>query len=188
VTPSAPLAAAAPRRHAWFKAALFALLAGNAAAYVVSGTLAEAVDALAWLTLLILFELETGFGFGSGVGWTARAARAARLVAAVAVVVAAAGYAREEEWLDAINAALWLGIVIVLEWQVRFPAMAMRHRPACTIAAGALYAGLGGLVVAWMVQGEWFDAYDALLWLAALIVIEMDILRHAARSGQGQWG
>jgi hypothetical protein len=28
-----------------------------------------------------------------------------------------------------------------------------------------------------MRQGEWFDAYDALLWLAALIVIEMNILR-----------
>ena len=44
-----------------FKAAVFALLACNTAYYLLGGTLTKAVDALAWLTLLALFALETGF-------------------------------------------------------------------------------------------------------------------------------
>ena len=51
-----------------------------------------------------------------------RRARRLRLVAAAAVLAAAAGYVREREWLDAINAGLWIAIVIMFEWQVRFPA------------------------------------------------------------------
>ena len=38
------------------------------------------------------------------------------------------------------------------------------------------YAGLLGLVLAWLLRGEWFDAYDAALWLAALATLEMGLL------------
>ncbi|HXF67527.1 MAG TPA: hypothetical protein VNK67_12630, partial [Burkholderiales bacterium] len=44
------------------KAALLALLAGNAALYAAAGTLAEALDAAAWLALLALFSLEAAAG------------------------------------------------------------------------------------------------------------------------------
>jgi hypothetical protein len=30
------------------------------------------------------------------------------------------------------------------------------------------------LVGAWAWRGEWFDAYDALLWLAAFVLIELE--------------
>jgi hypothetical protein len=166
--------------YLWFKAGLFALLACNTAAYLISGTLSEGLDSVAWLVLLLLFELETDFGWGAHGGWTAGAIRGSRLVAAAAVAAAAAGYVREQEWLDAINVGFWIAIVIVLESQVRFPATAVNHRMAYAAAAGLLYTGLGVLAIIWMWQGEWFDAYDALLWLAALIVIEMNILRGIA--------
>ena len=168
--------------YLWFKAGLFALLGCNAAAYITSGTLSEALDSVAWLVLLVLFELETGFGWGARGGWTAGAIRGTRLVAAVAIAAAAAGYVREREWLDAINVGLWIVIVIMLEAQIRFPAMAARLRATLAVAAGVLYSGLGAVAAAWMWQGEWFDAYDALLWLAALVVIEMNILRRLPRS------
>ena len=168
--------------HIWLKAALFALLACNAVIYITQGTLSEAIDTGAWLVLLVLFELETDFGWGSRAGWTASTVRGTRLVAAAAVVAAAAGYVREEEWLDAVNAGIWIAMVIVLESQVRFPALAARQRPAYSLAAGALYAGLSAVAGAWLWQGEWFDAYDALLWLAALVVIEANILRRLAES------
>jgi hypothetical protein len=183
-----PLPVANPPRHAWFKAGLFALLAGNTAAYLVSGTTTEAVDAVSWLVLLLLFELETDFGWSSRGRWAASAARGIRLVAAAAVLLAADGYLREQEWLDAINAGLWIAIVIMLESQVRFPAAAARRRTGFTVAASLLYGGLGLLVAAWIGQGEWFDAYDALLWLAALVVIEMNIMRELRRSGHRQAG
>jgi len=167
--------------HIWLKAGLFALLACNAIVYTRSGTLSEALDTTAWLVLLVLFELETDFGWVARGGWQASAVRGARLIAAAAVTAAAAGYVAEKEWLDAINAGLWIALVVVFESQVRFPALAVRHGLAYTVAACVFYAGLGALALVWMWRGEWFDAYDALLWLAALVIVEMNILRKLAR-------
>ncbi|HKA44597.1 MAG TPA: hypothetical protein VKF40_21610 [Burkholderiales bacterium] len=171
---------AAPR-HLWMKGAVFALLACNTAIYVASGTISETLDSAAWLTLLVLFELETDFGERIGQGWAAVAIRSARFAAAAAVVAAAIGYAREKEWLDAANSGLWIAIVVLLEFQVRYTRAASRHRVGFTAAATVFYAGLGMLVLAWIWQGEWFDAYDALLWLAALVIIEMNVLRIVRR-------
>ena len=182
VTP--PLPAANPPRHVWFKAGLFALLAVNTAAYVARGTASEALDALAWLMLLVLYELETDFGWGARGGFAAGAVRGLRFIAAAAVVAAAAGYIRGREWLDAINAGLWVAIVVMFECQVRFPAAAGRRPLAVKTAAAVLYAGLGVLVAIWLWQGEWMDAYDALLWLAALVVIELNILQTLDRPGR----
>ena len=39
---------------------MFALLALNTGIFLGSGTLSEGLDSIAWLTLLALFELETG--------------------------------------------------------------------------------------------------------------------------------
>jgi hypothetical protein len=36
--------------------------------------------------------------------------------------------------------------------------------------------------VIWATRGEWFDAYDAALWLAAFVFIEMELL--AAKPAQ----
>ena len=173
--PATTRVAAAPR-HIWFKAGIFALLACNAAIYILSGTLSEALDATAWLALLVLFELETDFGERVRARGAAAAMRGARLVAAAAVVAAAIGYVSEKEWLDAINSGLWIAIVVLLEIQLRFPQAAFRRRLWFAAAATMFYAGLGALVLAWMWQGEWFDAYDALLWLTALAIIEMNVL------------
>jgi len=32
------------------------------------------------------------------------------------------------------------------------------------------------LVAAWLWRGDWFDAYDAALWLVAFATLEMDLL------------
>ena len=167
---------------AWFKAAIFALLAWNTAVYVHSGTLSEALDSTAWLALLVLFEVETDFGHRFRGDRTTTAIRAARLAAAVAVCAAAAGYLRDEEWLDAVNTCFWVGVVALLEVQVRWQRAAMRHRAWFGAGTAFLYAGLGALVLVWAWRGEWFDAYDALLWLVALVIIEMNVLR-GLRSG-----
>jgi len=52
----------------------------------------------------------------------------------------------------------------------------MQNRPAFAAAAIVLYAGLTALVAAWLWRGEWFEAYDAALWLIAFATLEMDVL------------
>lgn len=166
----------APRGYLVLKGALFALLAGNTAVYLIAGTRSEALDSLSWLVLLVSFELETERRELFRNRWSRIALRGARLLAAVALAAAAIGYFRTREWLDAINIGLWIGVVALLELEVRRPEAAMRHRGGFMAATTLLYAGLVSLVLAWLLRGEWFDAYDAALWLAAFATLEMGLL------------
>jgi len=162
------------RGYPWFKAVVFALLAWNTAVFVITGTISEGVDSVAWLALLGLFELETGAAAVRR--WTA-VIHGARLVAAAAIPVAAVGYFLDQEWLDTINSALWIAVVVVLELQVRFPETAVRCRAWSSAALAVLYAGLGVVAMNWLWQAEWFGAYDALLWLLAFATIEINLSR-----------
>jgi hypothetical protein len=162
--------------HAAPRVAILALLAINTAIFVASGSLSEALDSIAWLTLLVLFELETGRTWRLSGARATSAARGFRLVAAVALIVAMMGYAQDGEWLDAVNVALWCAVVGLLELEVRRPLVFARHRSGFAAAAALLYAGLVVIVGAWLWRGEWFDAYDAALWLVAFALLEMDVL------------
>ena len=167
------------RAYSWFKAAVFGLLAWNTAVFVHSGTLAEGVDSVAWLLLLALFELETG---GASLPRRSSAViHGARLVAAVAIPVAAVGYVLDREWLDAINATVWIAVVLMLEFQVRFPRFAARYRAVVVAVATGLYSSLGWVALVWLWRSEWFSAYDALLWLVAFATIEINVLQAVRR-------
>jgi len=165
--------------YSWFKATVFALLAANTIAFGLTGTFSEALDSAAWLALLALFRLETGFGERVLAGAGKTAVHWARVAAAAAVVTAAIGYAREHEWLDAANSALWIAVVVLLEIEVRHPAAVATRRAGFASIAAALYAALATLVLVWFWQGEWFSGYDALLWLIAFVTLELDVLRYA---------
>jgi hypothetical protein len=163
-----------------FKAVVFVLLACNAAVYLFRGAPSQALDALAWLTLLALFALETGFGGRFRNGRAGAAIRIARLLAALAVGAALMAYTYENKWLDTVNTALWIAVIVLLECEVRLPAAVARRRAWFAATAVVLYSGLAALVLVWAWRREWFDAYDALLWLAAFAAIEMDVLRTRA--------
>ena len=167
----------------WFKAVVFALLALNTAIYLRSGTSSEALDSLAWFTLLVSFELETGRRERLRGRWSRIALHGARMLAAAALAAAAVGYVRSKEWLDAVNVGLWIAVVGLLEFEVRCPDLASRRRRGLVAATTVLYAGLVGLVLAWLLRGEWFDAYDAALWLMAFATLELDLL---GRFGNGR--
>lgn len=156
--------------------AVFALLVCNTAYYLYAGTLSKGLDALAWLVLLALFMLETGFAPHIGTPQAAIAMRTARLIAAAGVGVAGIGYVIEQDRLDAVNTALWIAVVVLLEFEVRHPRKVARMRAGFTAITVTLYAGLAILVLMWGWRGEWFDSYDALLWLIAFAAIEMDVL------------
>jgi len=168
-------------RWAIVKWIIYALLAGDVVLYSLYGRLTELIDTAAWLVLLMLFEWETG-------GWPLRARwvpvlHGVRLLASAAVVVAVVGYALERVWLDFFNEMTWLGVVALLELEVRLPPDAVRlHRMRRTIAA-VLYVALVGFLLNWAVMGfgdenphaAWLDTWDALLWLVAFVVIEMNV-------------
>jgi hypothetical protein len=162
---------------------VFALLALNTGTFLISGTLSEGLDSIAWLTLLALFELETGSGHVLRAGPAIAAVHGFRLAALAAVGTAAAGFLYNNEWLDAANSGLWIAVVALLELEVRRPAAVAVHRARFMAAAVTLYSGLGALVLVWLWRGEWFDAYDAALWLTAFATIEMNVLEAAQRTG-----
>lgn len=162
-----------------FKTLVYALLALDVALYAAQGTATETIDTAAWLVLLLLFEWETG-------GWRLAqgmqpAVHVARLFASIAIAWACIDYAVQREWLDFANALTWLAVVLALELEVRVaPERSGFHRIR-RAATWALYAALCGFIVAWLWQargdasGAWLDAWDASLWLAAFIIIELNV-------------
>ena len=158
-----------PRLRAGVEAALLAALAAHAALYAVIGDHTAALDTGGWLLLLLLFVFETRRPRHGVPGLL----RATRLVATVMVAGAAFAYWRDADWLDAINSLLWFAVVVVWELRLR-GARTLRH------AALALYAGLVAMPLAWLAAGAWFDAWDAVLWLAAYALIEHDVAHHAS--------
>lgn len=159
---------------------LFVLLAVNAAVYATTGRFSEGLDAFAWYLLLALFEIETRSPRWTRIPRNAIALDLLRLLAAVGIAIAAFSFIRENEWLDAANAWLWIGVVALLELQVRAPLFITRHRSAFTSTSMTLYGALAAVALIWLIRGEWLDGYDALLWIAAFALIEMDLLRIAS--------
>lgn len=172
--------------YAWFKLCVIALLACNAVLFVLAGTANEALDSAAWFALLVLFELESAFALRLRHAHATAVIRGLRLAAALAIGLAAVGYLRDREWLDAANAWLWIAVVALLELEVRRPRSAAAHRPAFVLTAAALYGGLAAVAAAWAWRGEWFDAYDALLWLVAFVTLELDVLGRAKAAARVQ--
>jgi hypothetical protein len=176
---------AAASGYSWLKATVYGLLALNTAIYLGTGTLNEGIDATAWLVLLAMFQLETGSRQDPRPRPAVAAIHGIRLVCVAAIGAAAAGFLYNSEWLDAANAALWIAVVVLLEVGVRRPVAVAAHRARFTAAAAALYAGLVAVAFIWLWRGDWFDAYDAALWLVAFATIEMNILEAARRVGSG---
>ena len=164
-----------------FKWIVYALLAVDVALYARYGRLTELVDTAAWLVLLLLFEWETG-------GWRLRPRwlpllHAVRALAAASIVVAVVGYALERVWLDFANEMVWLGVIALLELEVRLPASAVRLHRLRRMVAAAFYLALVGFLMTWAAMGfgdedpraAWLDTWDALLWLVAFVAIELNV-------------
>lgn len=167
------------------KGLLFALLAIDTAWFVWSGATSKAIDAAAWLTLLALFQIETRPGTPPRTRTLHLTLHALRIVAAAGVIAATVRYVFEDNVLDTVNSTLWIGVVVLLETQLRLPALAARMSRPFTGVAVLLYGGLAVLVPVWASRGEWFDAYDALLWLIAFAWIEVEVAGTDARQRGG---
>jgi hypothetical protein len=81
-------------------------------------------------------------------------------------------------WIDVINSAVWLLVVLVLEIDVWLQEHGRYEGPALklsTIAKVILYSTLLYAAIYWGVKGDFVDFWDAFLWLVAFVFIELNV-------------
>ncbi|MCX7945548.1 MAG: hypothetical protein N2557_01040 [Hydrogenophilus sp.] len=164
------------QKRGWITAAILTLLVIDQFLYAATGRLSEVVDGVGWLVLFVLFVWEEW----RGGKWSPRVreqVRWLRALAAIAVVWAAFAYVAEGAWSDAANAWLWLGVVVLLEVEMRRPQWVAERPEVFKAAAAGMFGGLAALVSVWLWEGEWLDAFDAALWLFAFLFVELNLLR-----------
>ena len=86
--------------------------------------------------------------------------------------------ARYLAWVDVINSATWILVVIVLEVEVRLQLrgdLSDRVMGATKILKFALYSTLFAAAFYWGFAGDFIDVWDAALWLFAFIFIELNV-------------
>ncbi|MGB5626796.1 MAG: hypothetical protein WBM61_13745 [Woeseiaceae bacterium] len=81
-------------------------------------------------------------------------------------------------WVDVINAAVWLLVVLVLEIDVRLQEH-NRYEGLALISSNAikvlLYSLLLLAAIYWGFKGDFVDFWDAFLWLVAFVFIELNV-------------
>ena len=92
-------------------------------------------------------------------------------------------------WVDVINSAVWLLIVLVLEIDVR---LQERHKLEgavlylSNVSKYILYSVLFMAAVYWGVKGDFVDFWDAFLWLVAFVFIELNVVEWRQESADTQ--
>ena len=85
---------------------------------------------------------------------------------------------RRLAWVDVINSAVWLLVVLLLEIDVRlqehgrFEGVALATSNAAKVV---LYSLLLLAAIYWGLKGDFVDFWDAFLWLVAFVFIELNI-------------
>lgn len=166
----------------WFKWTVFSLLAVNILLFLLTETITEGLDSLAWVVLLLLFEWETSQMDKPYVSkwerWGIHGGRIAAygLILWTAVEYSSAAYIADKGVLDMWNAWTWIVIVLVLEYDVYAPGQYGRWewylRNAVKVT---LYAALFVYALLWGLAGSWLNFYDAFLWILCFFVIEMNV-------------
>lgn len=85
---------------------------------------------------------------------------------------------RRLAWVDVINSAVWLLVVLVLEIDVRLQEHGRFHGAALAASNAAklvLYSLLLLAAIYWGFKGDFVDFWDAFLWLVAFVFIELNI-------------
>jgi len=81
-------------------------------------------------------------------------------------------------WVDVINSAVWLLVVVVLEIDVRLQER-NRYEGAVLYASNVtkfvLYTALLFAAIYWGFNGDFVDFWDAFLWLVAFVFIELNV-------------
>lgn len=156
-----------------YKLAILILITLNAVIYALVDTVISSADTLAWLVLLILYELEAN----KAVPVAKNMLSGIRNVLIAVIGLLFVSYVFNSEWLDVVNSALWFALIALLELEVRWPDKVFKFRQSYWLATIAVFVGLVAVVMAWAWQSAWLDVYDAALWIIAFASIEMDIFQ-----------
>lgn len=81
-------------------------------------------------------------------------------------------------WVDVVNSAVWLLVVLVLEIDVRLQEHNMLEGTALRLSNASKYVLYSILVLAlvfWSVEGGLVDSWDSFLWLVAFVFIELNV-------------
>ena len=92
-------------------------------------------------------------------------------------------------WVDVINAAVWLLVVLVLEIDVRLQERQKLEGAAfqfSKVSKYILYSTLFLAAIYWGVKGDFVDFWDAFLWLVAFVFIEMNVFEWRQESSESQ--
>ncbi len=160
------------------KLVILALLTLNAIIYALVDTLISAADAIVWLVLLVIYELESNV---IGLPVSEAVMRIIRNVLIGIIALVFVGYVLGGELLDALNSLLWFALVAMLEIEVRWPDLARQHEKMLWLATIVIFLGLIAMAGIWLWSGAWLDGYDAVLWIVAFGFIEVDIFRFLQR-------
>jgi hypothetical protein len=91
-------------------------------------------------------------------------------------------------WVDVINAAAWLGVVVVLEadvWQQKREALGEHYLWISKSSKAILYSTLLAASIYWGFLGDFVDFWDAVLWLVAFVFIEMNFFEWRSQEAEG---
>jgi hypothetical protein len=81
-------------------------------------------------------------------------------------------------WVDVVNAAVWILVVVILEVDVRLQEKNLLEGTALRISQilkVIFYSLLFLAAIYWGVAGDFVDFWDAFLWLVAFVFIEMNV-------------
>ena len=92
-------------------------------------------------------------------------------------------------WVDVINSAVWLLVVVVLELDVFFQEKNRLEGMILGVSNAskfALYSLLLLAAIYWGVKGDFVDFWDAFLWLVAFVFIELNVFEWRQESLEQQ--
>ena len=157
------------------KLLILALLSLNVFIFAIYDTLISAIDALSWVILLLMYELEAIPGLKHRL--TENQQRTIRNGLIVVILAVFFSYLGGSEWLDVINALLWFALIAFLELEIRYPEQVKQYEKLFWLSTVVIFFALVAMVVAWLWQSAWLNAYDAALWIAAFAIIEVDLFK-----------
>jgi hypothetical protein len=82
-------------------------------------------------------------------------------------------------WIDVVNAGAWLAVVAVLAVDVFLQQRGLLRGGILALSKACklvLYGTLLGAAIYWGIWGDFVDGWDAVLWLLAFALIEMNLL------------
>ncbi|MGI9287577.1 MAG: hypothetical protein ACR2P1_19490 [Pseudomonadales bacterium] len=88
-------------------------------------------------------------------------------------------------WVDVINSAAWLLVVLVLEIDIRLQLKGQLEGSlvsASKMVKAVLYTTLVAAAVYWGFAGDFVDFWDAFLWIVAFVFIEMNMFEWNAET------